>query len=124
VHFLQIWIIPDVRGIAPEYEQRHYAAAERRGRLRQFASPDGVEGSLRIHQDARVYAGSFDGSESASLPLATGRLGYVQVARGNASINGTSLGAGDGALLSSESRLSIERGEQSELLVFDLPADL
>ncbi len=122
VHFLQIWIIPDVRGIAPEYEQRNYAAAERRGRLRQFASPDGAEGSLRIHQDARVYAGSFDGSESGRVALAGGRLGYVQIARGNAQVNGAPLAAGDGALLSDESEVSIERGQQAEVLVFDLPA--
>ena len=93
VHFLQIWVIPDVRGIAPEYEQRTYPAAERRGQLRQFASPDGAGGSLLIHQDARLYAGDFDGAETARLPLSAGRLGYVQVARGQVSVNGQLLNA-------------------------------
>ena len=121
VHFLQIWIIPDVRGIAPEYEQRNYPDRERRGQLRQFASADGAEGSLRIHQDARVYAGSFDGNETARLTLAAGRIGYLQLARGQASVNGQQLKAGDGAMLSGEAQVLIERGTQSELLVFDLP---
>ena len=120
VHFLQIWIIPDVRGIAPEYDQRHYPAAERRGALRQFASADGASGSLRIHQDARVYAGNFDGNETARLPLSAGRIGYVQIACGQASVNGQQLNAGDGVMLNGEPQVLIERGAQSELLVFFL----
>jgi hypothetical protein len=121
VHLLQIWIIPDVQGIAPEYDQRAYPGAERRGQLRQIASPDGAAGSLRIHQDARLYAGMFDGAETARLPLPAGRLGYVQVARGNVGVNGQMLSAGDGAMLSSEPQVLIEHGQHSELLVFDLP---
>ena len=121
VHFLQIWIIPDVRGLAPEYEQRTYPVTERRGQLRAIASPHGAGGSLRIHQDVRLYVGSFDGAQSARLPLSVGRLGYVQVARGGATVNGQILNAGDGVMLSGEPQVLIERGAQSELLVFDLP---
>ena len=124
VHFLQIWIMPDVFGIAPEYEQRAFERIERRGQLCLIASPDGAAGSLRIHQDARLYAGLFDGSAAAHLLLDAGRLGYVQVAGGGATINGQVLSAGDGALLSAERQVQIERGQQSELLLFDLPADI
>jgi redox-sensitive bicupin YhaK (pirin superfamily) len=122
VHFLQIWIIPDVRGIPPEYEQRSYAAADKRGRLRLVASADGADGSLRIHQDARLYAGLFDSGEQGRLALAAGRLGYVQVARGTLELNGQALGAGDGAMLRGEPIISLASGQDAEVLVFDLPA--
>ncbi|MFQ6686775.1 pirin family protein, partial [Bordetella pertussis] len=79
-HMLQIWIEPDVAGIAPEYEEKRFPEADKRGRLRQLVSPDGADGSLRIHQDARLYAGLFDGTESAELPLAAGRRSWVHVA--------------------------------------------
>ena len=121
VHFLQIWIIPNVRGIAPEYEQRSYAAADRRGALRLVASPDGADGSLRIHQDARLYAGLFDGAERGRHTLAAGRLGYVQVARGSLELNGRRLQAGDGAMLRDEPLVDIGAGQGAEVLVFDLP---
>src|SRR5689334_6993670 len=81
-HFLQIWIEPAATGIAPSYEQKHFDEKEKRGRLRLIASPDGAEGSVKIHQDARVYAGLFDGAESAQLALGRARKGYVHVARG------------------------------------------
>jgi redox-sensitive bicupin YhaK (pirin superfamily) len=123
LHFLQIWIIPGVRGIEPEYEQRHVSAAERRGRLRLVASPDGAEESLRIHQDARVYAGLFDGAETAALSLAPGRLGYVHLARGALSVNGQALQAGDGAQLQGTEALALSAASQAEVLVFDLPPD-
>jgi hypothetical protein len=123
VHFLQIWIIPDVRGIAPEYEQRSYGAADKRGRLRLVASADGAEGSLRIHQDARMYAGLFDGNEQARHTLAAGRLGYVQVARGSLELNGQRLQPGDGAMLQDEPLISLGNGRDAEVLVFDLPSD-
>jgi redox-sensitive bicupin YhaK (pirin superfamily) len=118
-HFLQIWIEPDVTGVAPSYEQKHFAPGEKRGRLRLIASPDGAEGSVSIHQDARIYAGLFDGAERASLPLAEGRLGYVHVARGRASVNGQTLAAGD-ALKTDAAAVQIEHGEGAEVLVFDL----
>ena len=122
VHFLQVWIIPDVRGIAPEYEQRSFSADEKRGRLRLVASGDGADGSLRIHQDARLYAGLFDGSERAPHALQPGRLGYVQVARGSIELNGQPLGAGDGAMLRDEPGMDFSAGKGAEVLVFDLPA--
>ena len=123
VHFLQIWIIPSERGIAPEYEQRSFGAEEKRGRLRLVASADGAEGSLRIHQGARMYAGLFDGGEQARHALQAGRLGYVQVARGLIELNGQSLGAGDGAMLRNEPEIALGKGSGAEVLVFDLAAN-
>ena len=122
VHFLQIWIMPDVRGIVPEYEQSSFADAQKRGRLLLVCSADGAEGSLRIHQDARLYAGLFTGNEKATLALAAGRSGYIHVARGSLAVNGEKLHAGDGAMLSGEPALGISAGADAEVLVFDLPA--
>ncbi|MDM9557786.1 MULTISPECIES: pirin family protein [Bordetella] len=119
-HLLQIWIEPDVTGIAPEYEELSVPEAEKRGRLRQVASPDGADGSMRIHQDARVYAGLFDGAEQAELPLAAGRRAWVHMARGKAVVNGQVLAAGDGLALTDEAAVTIRDGEQAEVLVFDL----
>jgi redox-sensitive bicupin YhaK (pirin superfamily) len=119
-HFLQIWIEPAVRGIPPSYEQKHFTAAEKRGRLRLIASPDGAEGSVLVHQDARVYAGLFHGAERASHSLAQGRLVYVHVARGTVQANGRKLAAGD-ALKTDAAEIRIEGGEQAEVLLFDLP---
>jgi redox-sensitive bicupin YhaK (pirin superfamily) len=120
-HFLQIWIEPDVRGIAPEYEQKHIAESEKRGRLRLIASPDGAQGSLTIHQDARVYAALLDGAERAVHPLAAGRRGYVHVARGRVRAHGVALGAGDALKVSAAESIVLESGEQAEVLLFDLP---
>ena len=120
-HFLQIWIIPDTLGGTPGYEQKAYPDAEKRGRLRQVASPGGDDGSVRIRQDARMYAGLFDGDESAGLAVAPGRLAYVHMARGTAVVNGRTLSAGDALLYSDEPRVEIERGQGAEVLVFDLP---
>ena len=120
-HFLQIWILPDQNGIAPGYEQRHFSADEKRGRLRLVLSPDGAEGSVRIQQDARMYAGLFDAGEKASLPLASGRLGYVHLARGTATINGHALKAGDALKYEGEPEVRVEAGDAAEVLVFDLP---
>jgi len=119
-HFLQIWIEPNVDGIPPSYEQRRFEAAEKRGRLRLIASPDGRDGSVTIHQDALVYAGLFDGAESARLELEN-ELGYVHVARGTISVNGQTLRAGD-ALKTDERVLELKNGGNAEVLVFDLPA--
>ncbi|MGH8253224.1 MAG: pirin family protein [Steroidobacteraceae bacterium] len=121
VHFLQVWIIPDVRGIAPEYEQRNFSAADKRGQLRLVASEDGAEGSLRIHQDARMYAGLFDGDEQARHTLRAGRKAYVQVARGELELDGQQLGAGDGAMLNDERVITLAQGRAAEVLLFDLP---
>lgn len=120
-HMLQIWIEPDVAGIAPEYEEKRFPEADKRGRLRQLVSPDGADGSLRIHQDARLYAGLFDGTESAELPLAAGRRSWVHVARGSLVVNGQRLGAGDGLALQDEAAVRLGDGEGAEVLVFDLP---
>ncbi len=121
-HFLQIWIEPDVTGIAPSYEQKHFPPEEKRGRLRLIASPDGRVGSVGIHQDALLYAGLFDGVESAKYSLEEGRKGYVHVARGAVQVNGHALRAGD-ALKTDAGPIEIERGEGAEVLVFDLPGD-
>jgi quercetin 2,3-dioxygenase len=118
-HFLQIWIEPSVRGIAPSYEQKHFAAAEKRGRLRLIAAPDGADGSVLIHQDARVYAGLFDGAERAEHALAQGRRCYVHVARGRVTVGGNELEAGD-ALKSDAPRVVLENGAGAEVLLFDL----
>jgi redox-sensitive bicupin YhaK (pirin superfamily) len=118
-HFLQIWIEPSVAGIAPSYEQKHFDAAQKRGRLRLIVSPDGAEGSVTIHQDALIYAGLFDGRENASYDLKNER-GYVHVARGRVTVNGHALEAGD-ALKTEQGVIEIESGEQAEVLVFELP---
>jgi hypothetical protein len=121
VHFLQIWIEPNVRGIAPGYEEKNFDAASKRGRLRLVASPDGREGSVTIHQDAFVYAALLDGSERAVHALRSGRRGYVHVARGTLLANGQALGAGDALKASDVDEIVLERGEQAEVLLFDLP---
>lgn len=120
-HMLQIWIEPDVAGIAPEYEQKSFDDADKRGKLRQVASPDGAEGSLRIRQDVRLYAGLFDGAETADLGLAAGRRAWVHVARGSVTVNGQALKAGDGLALEGETAVTLRDGDAAEVLVFDLP---
>ena len=121
-HFLQIWIEPNVTGIPPTYEQKHFGDDEKRGRLRLIASPDGRDGSVSIHQDARVFAGLFDGAETARHALQRPRRGYVHVARGSVTVNGHELMAGD-ALKSDGGDFVIERGNNAEVLVFDLPGE-
>lgn len=121
-HFLQIWIIPEQRGIAPGYEQKPFGDDEKRGRLRLVASRDGAEGSVTIHQDAKLYAGLFDGAaEAATLALDPARLAYLHVVRGAIDANGVSLSAGDALALAGEARIALSRGRQAEVLVFDLP---
>jgi quercetin 2,3-dioxygenase len=121
VHLLQIWIQPSKRGVTPSYEEVTFADADKRGRLRMIASPDGREGSVRIHQDARVFAGLFDGEESAQRTIAPGRRAYVHMARGEASVNGQQLRAGDGLKLADVSSVAIAKGAGAEVLLFDLP---
>ena len=121
VHFLQIWIQPNVRGIPPSYEEKRFSAEDKRGRLRLIASPDRAEGSVLIRQDARVYAGLFDGDERAELPIAPGRRAYVHVARGAVTVNGTPLQAGDALKLAGTGSVSVAQGRGAEVLVFDLP---
>jgi redox-sensitive bicupin YhaK (pirin superfamily) len=120
VHFLQIWVLPERAGLAPSYEQRHFAPELRRGALRLLASPGGLEGSVRIHQDVRIYGALLEAGERVSLPLAAGRHGWLQLARGRIALRGTSLGAGDGAALSDEPIIELVAEEPSEVLAFDL----
>ena len=122
VHFLQIWILPSVAGIAPGYEQRHFPPADKRGRLRLVASADGADGSVLIHQDVRVYAGLFDGTERGTLELSANRKAYVHVARGHVSAGGVALAAGDGLKVTDTPSLALSDGREAEVLVFDLPA--
>lgn len=119
-HFLQIWLMPATKGIAPSYEQKTFAPEEKRGRLRIVASPDGRDGSVTIHTDAVLHAGLFDKGEAAELDLAPGRHAWVHVARGKVRVNGRDLEAGDGAALSNEPMVRVEGVEGGEVLVFDL----
>ncbi|MEA3152062.1 MAG: quercetin 2,3-dioxygenase [Gammaproteobacteria bacterium] len=121
-HFLQIWIQPSERNLEPSYEEKRFSAEEKRGRLRLIVSPDAAAGSLLIHQDARIYAGLFDGGESADLVVDGGRKIYVHVARGTLTANGSVLNAGDALKISDQTRLRLEQGRAAEVLVFDLPA--
>ncbi len=121
-HFLQIWIEPNAKGIAPGYEQKTFAEAEKRGALRLVASPDGAQGSVTIHADATVHAALLDGAERATLALDPARKGYVFLVRGVLDVNGQKLSAGDAALLERESEISLSGGSDAEVLVFDLSA--
>lgn len=121
-HFFQIWIEPNVRGIPPSYEQKSFASEEKQGKLRLVASPDGADGSVLIHADAKLYSGLFDGAESAELALDPSRKAYVQVLRGGVEVNGAKLSTGDAALLEGESRITLAQGANAEVLVFDLEA--
>lgn len=121
-HFFQIWIQPDRHGIAPGYEQKTFPDAEKRGTLRPVATPDGREGSVTIHADASLYAGLFDGGESATLPLAPSRKAYVHLVRGTLKVNDRLLQGGDAAKLAEESQLTLSDGQDAEVLVFDLAA--
>ena len=119
-HFLQIWIEPNVTGIPSSYEQKTFPDGEKRGALRLVASPDGSQGSVTLHADASLYAGLFDGAESATLPLRPLRKAYVQLIRGELVANGQRLSAGDALLLDGESAVVLGQGRDAEVLVFDL----
>jgi quercetin 2,3-dioxygenase len=123
VHFLQIWIEPDERGVAPSYEEKRFDDASKRGRLKLIASRDGREGSVRIHQDSDLYAALLEGEEALDFQPAPGRLVYVHMVRGEATVNGQALSAGDAMKLSgNDTRVRLEKGRGAEVLVFDLPA--
>jgi len=121
VHFLQIWIEPAVRGVAPSYEQANVPADAKRGRLALIAGPAGSGAAVTIQQDARLYATLLDGEEQASLALPPGRRAYVHVARGRVQVNGQALAAGDAAMLEGEDTIALDHGDAAEALVFDLP---
>jgi redox-sensitive bicupin YhaK (pirin superfamily) len=120
VHLLQIWIEPNVTGVAPGYEEKIFTDAEKRGHLRLIASPDGRDGSVTIHQDARVYAALLNGTDSTTHALAAGRKAYVHVARGSVTVNGQLLSGGDGARITQESNIVIRDADNAEVLLFDL----
>lgn len=125
VHFLQIWILPNRTGVAPRYQQKNFAPAEKRGRLRLIISPNGEDGALGVYQDARVHAGLFEGAERAQFSLSPDRYAYVHVARGSVQVNGTVMEAGDGARIRDERVLTFDSGQDAEVLLFDLrPLDL
>jgi len=123
VHFLQIWIQPNVQGIEPSYEEKRFSTDEKRGRLRLIASPDRAQGSVLIHQDARVFAGLFNGPEGASLDMQHGRRIYVHIARGALTANGVALDTGDALKLKDTPTLMLKNGHDAEVLVFDLPGE-
>ena len=120
-HLLQIWIMPDQKDLTPEYEQTAFDPAEKRGKLRLVAASDGAQGAVTIHADTRLYAGLFDGAETAMHTLPTNRMAYVHVARGSIHVNGEALVAGDALMLRDESAVSLSDGKNAEVLVFDLP---
>jgi quercetin 2,3-dioxygenase len=121
-HFLQIWIEPNQRGIAPSYEQKSFDATSKRGQLKLVASPDGANGSVTIHANAKLYAGLFDGAESTTLTLDPKRLVYVHLIKGELAVNGAALKGGDAAKISMESALTLSGGKDAEVLVFDMQA--
>ncbi len=119
-HLLQIWILPDRRGHEPGYEQKAFPEAEKRGKLRLIASPDGNDGSVTIHQDAKLYASLLQSGQEVKHELGKGRHGWLQVAKGAVELNGQSLSQGDGAAISDEQRLMVKATEDAEVLLFDL----
>ena len=121
VHFLQIWIEPNVRGIAPSYEEKHFAPETKQGKLRLVASNDGRDGSVLIHQDAAIFAAILGAGDAVSHALAPGRTGYVHVIRGGVTVNGTALAGGDALKLTGEAAIELTRAADAEVLVFDLP---
>jgi quercetin 2,3-dioxygenase len=120
-HFLQIWIEPDRIGIAPGYEEKHFAAHEKRGKLRLIASPDGADGSVTVHQDVRVYAGLLDGDQQSTLEISPDRRVYVHLALGQLTANGERLAAGDAVRMTAVRQVQLTDGRAAEVLVFDLP---
>ncbi len=119
-HLLQIWILPDRKGYAPEYEQKFFREEEKRGRLRLIASPDGASGSITIHQDVKIYAGLLGPGQETTHELSAGRFAWLQVAKGSAELNGKSLDQGDGVAIAEEPKLTIKGSTQAEILLFDL----
>ena len=121
-HLLQIWIEPNAPGLTPSYEQARFPVEEKRGQLRLIASADGAQGSVTVHADARLYAGLFDGAQTAELSVAKGRKVYVHLVRGELTVNDHAVSGGDAVLMHDESSLTLRGGQQAEVLVFDLRA--
>ena len=120
VHLLQIWVFPEKKGLAPGYEQKFFADAEKCGRLRLVASPEAYDGSVKIHQDVRLYASLLGAGEDVTHKLAAGRAAWVQVARGSVTLNGQRLDQGDGASVSEEAAVKLAGVKEAEVLLFDL----
>jgi redox-sensitive bicupin YhaK (pirin superfamily) len=121
VHFLQIWIEPNVQGIAPGYEEKHFNPESKKGQLRLIASPDGRADSVLIHQDAAIYASILNGDDQAQHQLAPGRTAYLHVVRGHLTVNGVALATGDALKVTKENLLTLGQAEAAEVLLFDLP---
>jgi redox-sensitive bicupin YhaK (pirin superfamily) len=121
VHFLQIWLKPNLLGVAPGYEQRHFPGEERRSRLALLVSPDGRDGSLPSHQDALLYGTLLEAGEGVTLSLEPERSGYVHVARGSVHVDGEVLRDGDGATVTGAGQIALQGLASAEVLVFDLP---
>jgi quercetin 2,3-dioxygenase len=121
VHFLQIWIQPNVKGIAPSYEEKHFAPESKLGQLRLIASGDGRDGSVLIHQDAAIYATILNTGDRVEQAVGKGRNAYVHVIRGQVSVNGNALKGGDALKITGEPLVTLEQAEAAEVLVFDLP---
>lgn len=121
VHFLQIWILPDAANITPGYEQKSFTEGDRKGKLRLVASPDGADGSVSLHADARIHCAILDAGDAVKAGIPNGRSAWVHVASGRARVNGNALAEGDGAACEDERTLTIEGVERAEVLVFDLP---
>ncbi|MEO0347126.1 MAG: pirin family protein [Pseudomonadota bacterium] len=122
VHFLQIWILPEKNGLEPSYEQKAFAAEDKRGQLRLVGSRDGRDGTVTIHQDVDLYASLLDDGESVSYSFAKGRYGWLQVARGSVRLDGNVLTAGDGVALKDASSITIDGVDDAEILLFDMVA--
>lgn len=120
VHLLQIWIVPETKGIAPSYEQKAFTQAEKRGQLRLVASRGGRDGSVSLHRDADMFATLLDAGQSVRHTLRDGRAAWVQVARGSVSLNGTRLEAGDGVAIEDAGELAFDGARDAEVLVFDM----
>ena len=121
VHFLQIWIEPNVKGIPPSYEEKHFDTASKIGNLRLIASSDGKDGSVLIHQDANIYAAILGESDQVQHKLAIGRTGYVHVIRGQVEVNGVALSSGDALKIKDTAEVDFTNAKEVELLLFDLP---
>jgi redox-sensitive bicupin YhaK (pirin superfamily) len=120
VHFLQIWIIPERRNLAPGYEEKHFGDDEKRGRLKLVASPDGRDGSVVVHQDTRLYAALLEKGDEVAHETERTRKVWIQVAGGSVAVNGEALAAGDGAAVAYEERIEIRATAGSEILLFDM----
>ena len=121
-HFLQIWIEPNVKGIVPSYEEKNFDAAAKQGKLKLIASPDGREGSVTVHADARIYAALLSANDQLVHKLEPGRLAYLHIARGSVSVNGHALAAGDALKVSSSEEIELANARDAEVLLFDLAA--